>query len=142
MRLCVRGQDIGWMSVAVCEDGAVLKSSRLPVRPEGFLRGLLAVLKTWRIDLSELTDIALVDGPGSFTALRTSLSIGNTLAFSLAIPVTSIHAHADEADDVVWKRLLRARMKRTGWVIPHYGGEAHITKAKGRSARIRRNARV
>lgn len=45
------------------------------------------LLKKHKLNLSDLTTIEVDTGPGSFTGLRVGISIANTLAFTLNIPV-------------------------------------------------------
>lgn len=41
-------------------------------------------------DINKIDNIAIVDGPGSFTGLRIGFSVANAIAFSLSIGVTKI----------------------------------------------------
>lgn len=45
------------------------------------------VLEDNEISLRDLTGIEVNLGPGSFTGLRVGVSVGNTLAFALKIPI-------------------------------------------------------
>lgn len=48
------------------------------------------LLKSNKIKLSDLKTIGVFQGPGSYTGLRVGISIANTLAWSLNIPVIGI----------------------------------------------------
>lgn len=45
------------------------------------------ILNKSSISIEQLGGIVVFSGPGSFTGLRIGLSVGNTLAYSLGIPV-------------------------------------------------------
>jgi len=71
----------------------------------------------------DLQGIVAYEGPGSFTGLRIGLTVANTLAYSLQIPIvaskeenwiqTGINRlHAGEQDEIA---------------LPFYGRDAHIT---------------
>ena len=75
----------------------------------------------------DIASVLIFRGPGSFTGLRIGITVANTLAYSLAVPIVGI---ADEQD---W--LERGLRKLQGGgndklVLPEYGAEAHITQQK------------
>ncbi len=77
-----------------------------------------------KADLSDLTGIVILSGPGSFTSLRIGHTVANALADSLGIPVVS-------ADNEKWlnrgiKVLHTAKPGHP--VLPQYGADAHITR--------------
>ena len=45
------------------------------------------ILKKYGVDLSELTEIKVNTGPGSFTGVRVGMAVANTLGWLLDIPV-------------------------------------------------------
>lgn len=47
------------------------------------------LLKKHKRELSDITDIEVNEGPGSFTGLRVGVSIANALAYTLKIPVNN-----------------------------------------------------
>lgn len=75
--------------------------------------------------------IAVVSGPGAFSALRLGVTTANALAWSLGIPI--IELSTDEAGDdqnlikSINERVARAMFKP---ISPKYGREPNITKAK------------
>lgn len=73
-----------------------------------------------------ISSIIVFQGPGSFTGLRIGITIANTLAYSLHIPV--IGAGGDEWILDGAEQL--AAGKNNHIVLPEYGGEAHITKPR------------
>ncbi len=89
----------------------------------GYLRDQLAIHgKTW----SDISAIGVYEGPGSFTGLRISLTVMNTLADSLAIPI--VGASGDDWQSQALAKLKSGQNQRI--VLPQYGSEAHITISK------------
>jgi len=88
-------------------------------------KGLLGYLhdklgdKTW----TDLTGLGVYKGPGSFTGLRIGLTVLNTLADSLHIPI--IGETGDDWQEKALTRLLAGENDQL--VMPEYGGDAHIT---------------
>lgn len=75
--------------------------------------------KSWH----DLSGLAAYRGPGSFTGLRIGLTVLNTLADSLHIPIVG-----ETGDDWQQKALVRlSASENDQLVMPEYGGEAHIT---------------
>lgn len=89
----------------------------------GHLRTLLtAHSKTW----SDITGIAVFQGPGSFTGLRIGLTVMNTLADSNAVAIVGATAAG-------WLEEATARLVSGGndeLVMPVYGRDANITKPR------------
>jgi tRNA threonylcarbamoyladenosine biosynthesis protein TsaB len=78
--------------------------------------------KTW----SDITAIGAFRGPGSFTGLRIGLTILNTLADSLHIPIVGAMGEGWQSQAI--QRLNEGENDRL--VMPEYGSEAHITTPK------------
>lgn len=93
-------------------------------------RSLLAFLRDTLAEqgatFHDLTGIGVMKGPGSFTGLRIGLSVANTLADSLGVPIVG------ETGDAWGQQALR-RLEAGDSdqiVLPDYGGEAHITRPR------------
>jgi tRNA threonylcarbamoyladenosine biosynthesis protein TsaB len=76
--------------------------------------------------LQDLQGIVGFAGPGSFTGLRIGLTVANTFAYSLSIPVV-----ATQEEDWIKKgisRMLAGDYDKIA--LPEYGAPAHITIQK------------
>ena len=77
---------------------------------------------TW----NDVQGIVCFQGPGSFTGLRIGLTVADTLAYGLAIPVV-----ATMEDDWIQKGIARLQAGEDDRIaLPHYGAPVHITKKK------------
>ena len=74
----------------------------------------------------DLEGIGVFRGPGSYTGLRIGITVLNTLAESLRIPI--VGATGDEWVDICLERLSQGETDKV--VLPEYGADAHITKPR------------
>lgn len=84
-----------------------------------------AMLKGHSRSLKDLGGIVCYKGPGSFTGLRIGLTVADSLAYGLTIPIVSA------TDD--WIRQGIARLQKgedERIALPHYGAPVHITLPK------------
>ena len=86
-------------------------------------RGLLKFLEEKTGDLHNISGIGVMKGPGSFTGLRIGLTVANTLADSLNIPITG--AMGEDWREMALKKLRAGENEKI--VMPEYGAAAHIT---------------
>lgn len=96
-----------------------------------------SVLRKNKISIPRLSQIIVVRGPGSFTAVRTGLIVANTLAAVLRIPAQGIVTE----QQLTLQQVVRAAQKKgvkNRMVKPWYGKSPNITRAKP----IRRQARA
>tara|TARA_B100001245_G_scaffold152621_1_gene114291 strand:+ start:10010 stop:10396 length:387 start_codon:yes stop_codon:yes gene_type:complete len=77
-------------------------------------------------DWRDISGIGAYLGPGSFTGLRIGLTVLNTLADSLDVPI--VGAAGDGWHKTVLLRLEKNEDDRI--LLPQYGGAAHITKPR------------
>lgn len=85
-----------------------------------------ALLKSQNKTLQDLEGIVCFRGPGSFTGLRIGLTVANTLATELKIPISS-------GSGKKWlKEAIASFASDTNQqiVMPEYGSPAHITQQK------------
>ena len=86
-------------------------------------RSLLKFLEEKTGDLHDISGIGVMKGPGSFTGLRIGLTVVNTLADSLNIPIAG--AMGEDWREMALKKLRAGENERI--VMPEYGAAAHIT---------------
>jgi tRNA threonylcarbamoyladenosine biosynthesis protein TsaB len=84
------------------------------------------LLDSQKLKLTDVSGIVVYRGPGSFTGLRIGITVANTLAYSLNIPITGGAGEAWLKDGLdALESALAA-----GIVTPEYGGEANVTKPR------------
>jgi tRNA threonylcarbamoyladenosine biosynthesis protein TsaB len=77
--------------------------------------------------LEDISGIGIMKGPGSFTGLRISASVCNTLAADRNIPIVGVTA-GDEWQSIALERLLSGEDDQI--VLPDYGRPARITQPR------------
>ena len=87
---------------------------------------LAAVLESQHKHLSDVGGIVCFQGPGSFTGLRIGLTVADSLAYGLSVPI--VGTMGDDWVKVGITALLDG--KNDVQVMPEYGAEAHITMPK------------
>lgn len=104
--------------------GAARRGERDLLLPE-----IQRLLKRARKPLSAVQGIAVVHGPGPFSALRAGITAANALAYSLGVPAAGMSA--DEAHDLdAFAAAAAAHLQRAKvgeLVAPAYGAEPNIT---------------
>lgn len=89
----------------------------------GFLEHELGIQKK---AFSDISGIGVYRGPGSFTGLRIGLTVLNTLADGLSVPI--IGETGEDWQTRVVDRLSDGEDQKI--VLPLYASEAHITKPR------------
>jgi tRNA threonylcarbamoyladenosine biosynthesis protein TsaB len=77
-------------------------------------------------DFRDLQGIVCFEGPGSFTGLRIGITVADSLAYGLSIPIVAARGESWIQTGV--DRLLAGQNDRIA--LPHYGAPVHITKQK------------
>lgn len=127
MILCIDGSDIAtlvleaydWNNLTVSDNGwRNTRSERYSVSPEEYLSRIVTFA-----NFDELEGIVIVQGPGSATALRASLTIANTLAMSRKIPLYGVQKGTS------WDAVLTADGPKDGvdHLEPVYASDPRIT---------------
>lgn len=78
------------------------------------------------LDWQGIEGIVCFEGPGSFTGLRIGLTLANTLAYSLRVPI--VGSRSANWLTIGLDKLLAGQDQKT--ILPHYGSPPHITKQK------------
>ena len=93
---------------------------------DGLLDYIKSCLKEHNKNLHDLLGIGVLKGPGSFTGLRIGITVCNTLADSLNVPIVGIVGESWQTE--ANRRL--ANKENDKLVLPIYGREANITKPR------------
>jgi tRNA threonylcarbamoyladenosine biosynthesis protein TsaB len=76
--------------------------------------------------LTNIGGIVCYEGPGSFTGLRIGLSVGNSISYSLHVPIAGAKGKNWLADGI--KSL--SDKPAQAIIMPYYGAPVHITPSK------------
>lgn len=85
-------------------------------------------LNNWQKEISDISGIAVVTGPGGFTALRIGVVTANVLAYALDIPVIGLTLNEFKNNrELVAQAINKLKNTKSGGVImPEYGREPNI----------------
>ncbi len=84
------------------------------------------ILQRSNINYEDLNGLVIFSGPGSFTGLRISHTVFNTLAYSLNIPI--VGAVGEKWAETGIEKLARGENDKIS--LPIYGGKINISKPK------------
>ena len=87
---------------------------------------IINLLSRNKLKLSDLTGIVVYRGPGSFTGLRIGITVANTLAQALTIPI--VGTLGDNWTEEGIEKLVNGLNENV--VLPEYGAEPNITPPK------------
>lgn len=85
------------------------------------------MLKVNHVNKSDLSSIGVYQGPGSFTGLRIGITVANSLAYSLNVPIFS--AIGDNWVSQVLELATEGGAYNAS-VVPHYSSQVHITQPR------------
>jgi tRNA A37 threonylcarbamoyladenosine modification protein TsaB len=91
---------------------------------EDFAIVLKKFLSENKMKFSDVEKIAVKVGPGFFSRVRTAVVAANALGYAMGVKVIPVTGKVDFAK--------LAKQAGQGMVVPVYGAEPHITKAKRR----------
>ena len=124
--LLVCAQDIRTWSLGVVEEGKLVHERYFDTAPEEYLKGLDETLAMWQLAPTDFSAVAVVAGPGAFTASRVSIVMANAFAFASAIPVIPLeNAQRLSLADLA----VSLPSTRSVYAIPVYDREPNITQA-------------
>lgn len=77
-------------------------------------------------EFKDLGGIVCFQGPGSFTGLRIGITVADTFAYGLKVPIV-----AEQGDNWVEKGIKRLLDGQDDQIaLPHYGAPVHITQQR------------
>jgi len=97
MILHINTKDQKKVEVSLMKDGKIFKTltEDREYGSQVLLPMIEKLLKNSSLDLKDLKGIEVETGPGSFTGLRVGVSVANSLAYSLGIPVNGKEQETD-----------------------------------------------
>lgn len=132
MTLVIQAQDIKGVSFGLVENGTLLKNKDLVGEPDRYLAMLEVTLAEWGITAEDLTAVAVVTGPGAFTASRVSTTIANGIAFARQIPLTAVaNPERMPLEQLIVSETFTSAKPVDGFAVPVYDRPPHITLPKG-----------
>ena len=93
---------------------------------DGLLRFLQQCLTEFAVDWGDLTGVVVFRGPGSYTSLRIGLTVANTMADALQIPIVGAAGEQWQTDGQA--RLSAGENDKI--VVPIYSQPVFITQPK------------
>ncbi len=94
---------------------------------EELIKNIDVLIKKNNISKNDISKIAIVSGPGSYTGLRVGVATANAMAYALNVPIFGINAEEKEALDLVFASSL------SSFDSPaevYYSNPPHITASK------------
>jgi hypothetical protein len=126
---------MGWLFIDTHELGTLrigwLQGSRLRIRArQGRGQALLPLIEKLLRQQETPEGIYVVEGPGTFSSIRTGVLVANLLARLWQRPLVPLSA--DEAGDVsaLVARHEQKKQQAVSYVAPLYNAEPNITKKK------------
>lgn len=92
------------------------------------------LLKKNKITVNKISGLIVVNGPGSFSGIRTALSLVNTISAMNKIPAIGVNLDSvvTNADLMLLGIKKLSQTKKIKLVLPDYGQEPNITQSKKR----------
>jgi len=123
--LLIRAQDLHFYDIGLAKDDRLLHEKRCELSPEHLLAGIAEAIKEWGVTQDQIRCVMIVNGPGSCTASRVSVTIANTFAYTGHLPLLVIAADPQESFVSVWKRAQGQNVEKMAF--PTYTSQPHLT---------------
>ena len=121
-------------SIALFWPGKIKKVARWQENKIDPLEKIEIILKKNNLSKKDIKWVVVDRGPGSFTGVRMSITIANTLRYSLKIPTLGVinkdNLGIIELAKFAYKNRQKTSIKKI--ISPYYGKEPNITKPKDR----------
>lgn len=132
MMLYINGQDIRKLTIALFTDSIAPILETYECAPEGYLKKIDDFLSGCKKKMKDFDRIIVVIGPGSATALRSILSIVNTLAFTYGVEILGIEKTPLEKDENTVEAIQKGKVKfiKKDILLPIYSHGPRITISK------------
>lgn len=128
--LYINGQDISRLVLGLADGRRVLDIQIYSVPVEIFFITFLEFFKTHSLKINNLDKCYVVVGPGSATALRTVLSIMNTIIYTSGIDVIPVQKDVIEQDLYTFGQCLdkkNTQVEHKNYLFPKYEFGPKIT---------------
>ena len=124
-----------YLEVILAQSNKILrkrKKSKNFFNAENLVPLLDNLLKVDQGELSQLSGLGVVTGPGSFSSIRTALTVARVLAWILELPLVGIKREEfTDNQDLVDKIYFRLTYNPSHYFPqPYYGKEPNITQRK------------
>ena len=108
--------------------GQILIKKTVPAKYMQSEKLLLNIQKLVNKKLGKLKGIIVIEGPGSFTALRIGVTTANTMAWALQIPIIGISLDNKTDEGLIKEGYNKLKkIKKFKAVMPKYGRQPNIT---------------
>ena len=129
MNIAIRTDNEDTEITILSKDGKQIASERWRSGRElsnQLLARLTDMVERHNYDWPKIEGVIVFTGPGSFTGLRIGVTVANTIAYALDIPIIGTLGISWVEEGVV--RLNKGENEIQ--VVPHYGSEPNISKPK------------
>ncbi len=110
------------LAISAWVDNKFVQRNYIVKKNNDFLLCLEKFLSSQKFTLKDLTGLGVVMGVGRFTATRLLVTMANTLAYSLKIPILKLDNNFD-----MQTALKQIKQAKTGeYILPIYSSEPHI----------------
>jgi len=135
MILIIHTADQSQVLLALAKASKLIAQKRFKAQYQQGEKLLLAIddlLQAKNYKLKAIKGIAVISGPGPFTALRIGVATANTLAWALGVPIIGIKLNEfqdlDQLAAVAEKKIKKASAGKI--IEPFYDKEPNITKRR------------
>lgn len=119
------------LSLVLLQEKEILRSTSINAKHKQSDKLLVEIDKLLKKDVKKLSHVVVVSGPGSFTSLRIGVVVGNTLAWSLGLPLAELSLDEFNNDDFINIVNLKVKKAKKGFIAePVYDRGPNITKKK------------